>query len=42
MPGYIKVQAFSIEDSLFFELGLIGYGLGLMIFHKMSPMQDSP
>ena len=30
-------QAFSIKDSLFFELGLTGYEQGLMPIHKMSP-----
>ena len=41
---YINPQTFPILDSLFFELGLqgsglglIGYGQELMIFHKMSP-----
>ena len=29
----MKAQAFSISDSLLFELGLNGSGLGLMIFH---------
>ena len=32
----MKTQAFSIR-TFFFGLGLIGSGLGLMIFHKMSP-----
>ena len=37
LPGYIKAQAFSIKDALFFELVLIGSRLELMTFHKMSP-----
>ena len=37
LPGYIKAEAFSIKDALFFELVLIGSRLGLMTFHKMSP-----
>ena len=37
LSGYIKVQAFSILDSLFFELRLNSSGLRLMIFQKMSP-----
>ena len=32
LSGHIKAQAF-----LFFKPGLIGSGLGLMIFHKMTP-----
>ena len=32
----MKTQAFSIR-TCFFGLGLIGSGLRLMIFHKMSP-----
>ena len=28
---------YRIKDSLFFELELIDSGLGLIIFHKMSP-----
>ena len=36
LSGYIKAQAFSIW-ALFFDLGLTGSGLGLMISHKMSP-----
>ena len=31
LHGYIKAPAFSISDSLFFELGLNGSGLGLTI-----------
>ena len=43
LSGYIKaLEAFSISDSFFFffffKLGLIGCGLGFMIFHKMSSM----
>ena len=34
---YIKAQAFSVLDSLYFELGLDGSGLGLIIFHNLSP-----
>ena len=36
LSGYIKAQAFSILDSLLFELGHNGSGLGLMILHKKS------
>lgn len=33
------ILPFVILDVLFFfELGLIGYGQGLVIFHKMGPM----
>ena len=34
LHGYSKVPT---KDSFFFQLGLNGSGLGLMIFHKMSP-----
>ena len=40
LSGDRKAQAFSISDSFFFfnsTVGLNGSGLGLMIFHKMSP-----
>ena len=37
MSGYRKAQAFSISDLLCFELGINVSGLGLMIFHKMTP-----
>ena len=37
MSGYKKAQAFSVSDSFFFLLGLTGSGLGLIIFHSMSP-----
>ena len=36
LSGYIKAQAFSILDSLFFYLRLNSSGLRLLIFHKMS------
>ena len=38
---YIKAQAFSVLDSLFFELGLDGSGLGTNNFSQ-SESQDSP
>ena len=37
LPGYIKAQAFSNKDPLFFELVLTGSRLRRMTFHKMSP-----
>ena len=36
LSGYIKAHAFSILDSLLFERGHNGFGLGLMILHKNS------
>ena len=36
LGGYIKAKG------LFFELGLTGCGLGLMIFQKLDESRDSP
>ena len=36
LSGYIKALAFSILDSLFFQLRLNSSGLRLLIFHNMS------
>ena len=43
MPDLIKARAFSREDSLFFELGLIGSGLWLAMFSQsQDKSKDSP
>ena len=40
IPSFGSKLILSCKDSLFFELGRIYFGLGLMIFHKMSPYSN--
>ena len=41
LSGHIKAQAFSMYELLFFELGLSGSGVGLII-SSQDESQDSP